>query len=156
MSTARPGRRPKGQGPAITPAPGAVGTGFVDPYDPRFPSGDGKPMADNTTQFRWIVIIKESLEAFFADRDDVFVAGDLLWYVDESNPKTCTAPDVLVAFGGPRGDRRSYRQWLEGTPPHVVFEVHSHTKTPKRMREKLEFYERHGVEEYYYYDPEGG
>ena len=147
MSTAR---RPK----ASATVTGAVGTGFIDPDDPRFPTSDGKPMADSTTQFRWIVIIKEGLDALYADRDDVFVAGDLLWYVDRNDPRICTAPDVLVAFGRPRGDRRSYKQWFEETPPHVVFEVHSHTNTAKRMREKLDFYDRYGVEEYYYYDPE--
>nr|WP_219730039.1 hypothetical protein [Sodalinema gerasimenkoae] len=35
-------------------------------------------MADNTLQFRWIVIIKENLDLIFADDPDVFVAGDLL------------------------------------------------------------------------------
>ena len=148
MSTAR---RPK----ASATTTRAVGTGYIDPDDPRFPTSDGKPMADSTTQFRWIVIIKEGLDALYADRDDVFVAGDLLWYVDRNDPRICTAPDVLVAFGRPRGDRRSYKQWFEETPPHVVFEVHSHTNTAKRMREKLDFYDRYGVEEYYYYDPEG-
>lgn len=39
---------------------------------------DGKPMADNTEQYRWIVLIKENLEILFASIADVFVAGDLL------------------------------------------------------------------------------
>jgi hypothetical protein len=30
-----------------------------------FPDSDGKPMADNTEQYRWIVIIKENLEILF-------------------------------------------------------------------------------------------
>jgi Uma2 family endonuclease len=45
-----------------------------------YPDSDGKPMADNTKQFRWIVVIKENLEWLFADHPDVFIAGDLLWY----------------------------------------------------------------------------
>ena len=71
-----------------------------------YPESDGKPMADNTKQFRWIVTIKEGLEALFAERDDVFVAGDLLWYPVEGHPEICQAPDVMVAFGRPKGDRR--------------------------------------------------
>ena len=50
-----------------------------------YPESDGKPMADNTEQFNWIVKIKEGLEAMFADRPDVFVAGDLLWYPVEGD-----------------------------------------------------------------------
>jgi hypothetical protein len=38
---------------------------------------DGKPMADTTLHFRWIVTIEEGLERLFHDRADVFVAGDL-------------------------------------------------------------------------------
>jgi Uma2 family endonuclease len=45
-----------------------------------YPESDGKPMADNTKQFRWIVVIEQNLERLFADRPDVFIAGDLLWY----------------------------------------------------------------------------
>ena len=32
-----------------------------------YPDSDGQPMADNTQQFRWIVLIKENLELIFAD-----------------------------------------------------------------------------------------
>ena len=45
-----------------------------------YPSSDGKPMADNTQQYRWIVLIKENLELILAAVDTVFVAADLLWY----------------------------------------------------------------------------
>jgi hypothetical protein len=30
--------------------------------DQLYPSSDGKPMADNTQQYRWLVLIKENLE----------------------------------------------------------------------------------------------
>ncbi|HAA30945.1 MAG TPA: hypothetical protein DCE56_28640, partial [Cyanobacteria bacterium UBA8553] len=76
-----------------------------------YPDSDGQPMADNTKQFRWIVVIKENLEILFADVADVFIAGDLLWYPIEGDNKTCQAPDALIAFGRPKGDRGSYKQW---------------------------------------------
>ena len=44
----------------------------------------GQPIAENTLQFTWIVTIKEGLEAQFSNDADVFVAGDLLWYLDLS------------------------------------------------------------------------
>ncbi|MGE3820056.1 MAG: Uma2 family endonuclease [Isosphaeraceae bacterium] len=120
-----------------------------------YPDSDGRPMAENTLQFQWIVTIKEGLEALFADRPDVFVAGDLLWYPVEGEPKTRAAPDALVAFGRPKGYRGSYKQWEEGCiPPQVVFEVLSPGNSPDEMNRKRDFYQRHGVEEYYLYDPD--
>jgi Uma2 family endonuclease len=120
-----------------------------------YPDSDGQPMAENTLQFDWIVRIKEGLDALFRDRDDVFVAGDLLWYPVEGDPVTRIAPDALVAFGRPKGYRGSYRQWDEGgIAPQVVFEVLSPGNRASEMARKHAFYERFGVEEYYLYDPD--
>ncbi|NBD15193.1 MAG: Uma2 family endonuclease [Cyanobacteria bacterium] len=120
-----------------------------------YPDSDGQPMAENTQQFRWIVVIKENLELLFADKEEVFVAGDLLWYPIEGDNKTRRAPDAMVVFGRPKGDRGSYKQWEEDNiAPQVVFEVLSPGNRLTEMMQKLEFYERFGVEEYYLYDPE--
>lgn len=131
------------------------------PLDWLYPASDGKPMADNTEQYRWIVLIKENLEILFAGTPDVFVAADLLWYpVPVDNPPApCQAPDVMVVFGRPKGKRQSYLQWQEGdVPPQVVFEILSQSnRTPKGRREmehKFSFYQQYGVEEYYLYDPD--
>jgi Uma2 family endonuclease len=129
----------------------------LKPYEPKYPDSDGKPMSDNTLQFKWIVTIKEGLEALFRDDPGVFVAGDLLWYPVLGDPKIRTGPDVLVAFGRPKGYRGSYKQWEEaGVAPHVVFEVLSPGNRKAELRRKFEFYEAYGVEEYYVYDPDRG
>ena len=121
----------------------------------QYPDSDGQPMADNTKQFRWIVVIKENLERLFASDPNVFVAGDLLWYPVEGEPKVRMAPDALVVFGRPKGDRGSYQQWKENnTAPQVVFEILSPGNRPGEMLRKLNFYQRYGVEEYYIYDPD--
>ena len=121
-----------------------------------YPDSDGQPMADNTKQFRSIVVIKENLELLFAAIADVFVAGDLLWYPIQGDNKTRQAPDAMVVFGRPKGDRGSYKQWEEDNiPPQVVFEILSPGNRLKGMAQKLKFYERYGVEEYYIYDPDG-
>lgn len=118
-----------------------------------YPDSDGQPMADNTKQFRWIVTIQENLELLFRDRPDVFVAGDLLWYPVEGDNTLRQAPDALVVFGRPKGDRGSYQQWKEGNiPPQVVFEILSPGNRPAEMLRKFKFYERYGVQEYYLYD----
>ena len=120
-----------------------------------YPDSDGKPMADNTKQFRWIVVIEQNLEWLFADNADVFVAGDLLWYPVEGNNRLSTAPDTMVVFGRPKGDRGSYQQWREeNIPPQVVFEILSPGNTTREMNRNLLFYSTYGVEEYYLYDPD--
>lgn len=122
-----------------------------------YPDSDGQPMAENTLQFEWIVIVKENLELLFGDRPDVFVAGDLLWYPVEGNNKIRRAPDALVALGRPKGYRGSYKQWEEdGIAPQVVFEILSPGNRLSEMAQKFDFYQRYGVQEYYVYDPERG
>ncbi|MGO9470503.1 MAG: Uma2 family endonuclease [Isosphaeraceae bacterium] len=123
----------------------------------EYPDDDGKPMSENTLQYRWIVTIKEGIEAQFDGEPEVFVAADLLWYPVEGSNDIRNAPDVMVAFGRPKRDRSSYLQWEEGgVAPQVVFEIRSPGNRPHEMEEKLQFYERHGVEEYYVYDPANG
>lgn len=122
-----------------------------------YPEDDGKPMAENTLQFRWIVTIQGGLDALFANRPDIFVAGDLLWYPVEGNNKIRTAPDAMVVIGRPKGDRGSYRQWEEANlAPQVVFEVLSPGNRGGELMRKFQFYEQYGVVEYYTYDPDSG
>ncbi|OCQ90590.1 hypothetical protein BCD64_28420 [Nostoc sp. MBR 210] len=120
-----------------------------------YPETDGQPMAENTKQYRLIVTIQGGLDTLFQDEPNVFVAGDLFWYPVEGNNLNRRAPDVMVVFGRPKGDRGSYLQWQEGNiPPQVVFEILSPSNTAKEMIAKYKFYDRYGVEEYYIYDPE--
>jgi Uma2 family endonuclease len=132
---------------------------FTD--DHLYPESDGQPMSESTEQYRWIVMVKENLEILFADRPDVFIAADLFWYPAQVDipPAPRQAPDVMVAFGRPKGQRRSYRQWEEDqVAPQVAFEILSASnKTRKGMEAmdfKFQFYQRYGVEEYYIYDPD--
>jgi Uma2 family endonuclease len=120
-----------------------------------YPDSDGKPMAENTLQYQWIVKITGGLEYLFADDPNVFVAGDLFWYPVMGQPGICLAPDTMVAFGRPKGHRGSYQQWQEGgIAPQVVFEVLSPGNRFGEMSAKFDFYRRYGVEEYYLYDPD--
>ncbi|MBD2578155.1 Uma2 family endonuclease [Oscillatoria sp. FACHB-1406] len=125
------------------------------PVDINYPDSDGKPMSDNTKQFRWITVIYYNLDWLFSQDENVFVAGDLLWYPVEGNNKLRQAPDVMVAFGVKKGDRGSYMQWKEGgIAPQVVFEILSPGNRLTPMNQKQVFYNRYGVEEYYVYDPD--
>ncbi|MBD2329753.1 Uma2 family endonuclease [Alkalinema sp. FACHB-956] len=132
-------------------------TSPTEPDSVIYPDSDGQPMADNTKQFEWIVLLKKNLDILFAEDANVFVAGDLLWYPLQGRNQRRTAPDVMVVFGRPKGERGSYKQWEEDNiAPQVVFEILSPSNTIEEMERKLLFYDRYGVEEYYIYDPETG
>ncbi len=129
--------------------------GIIQPKPIEYPDSDGQPMADNTKQFQWIQILQSNLAAIFAHDPQVFVAGDLLWYPVEGNNTLRQAPDVMVVFGVPKGDRGSYQQWREGNiAPQVVFEILSPGNRFGEMVKKQAFYDTYGVEEYYVYDPD--
>ena len=87
----------------------------------EIPDCDGQPSVGQHAQFKWIVTIKAGLETLFRYNPDVFVVGDLLWYAEEGKPKVRTAPDAMVAFGRPKGNRGSYKQWVEGGIPRRSF-----------------------------------
>lgn len=119
-----------------------------------YPTSDGRPKADSTLQFAWMVHFYNNLSLLLHHRT-AFLAIDLLWYPVEGGPRIVTAPDVLVALGRPEGHRGSYQQWKEDNqPPQVVIEVLSPSNTPMEMMGKIAFYDRHGVEECLVIDPD--
>jgi Uma2 family endonuclease len=121
----------------------------------EYPDSDGEPMAENTLQYEWITTIKGGLDILFQHDPDFFVAGDLVWYPVEGDNTTRLGPDVLVALGRPKGHRGSYMQWREaGVAPQVVFEILSPGNRAGELARKFRFYETHGVEEYYVYNPD--
>ncbi len=123
----------------------------------HYPSDDGEPVGNDTLHFEWILFVFDAVRQAFGNREDVFVACDLLWYPVEGRPDITRAPDVLVVFGRPKGHRPSWKQWEEnGTPPQFVVEVASRSNTEEEFREKLAFYDEHGVTEYMVYDPPRG
>jgi Uma2 family endonuclease len=128
---------------------------YIDPNTGEiiYPESDGEPMAESTTHFQWITTIQGGLDSLFANKTDVFVAGDLFWYPVEGKPYIKVAPDIMVAFGRPKGHRSSYEQWNEGNiPPQVVIEILSKGNLAGDMIDKFIFYQKHGVQEYYIYD----
>lgn len=127
-------------------------TVVVSPEDVFYPESDRKPIAETDLQYQWIVTIKENLDTLLTD---AYVGADLFWYPVQGNPREVLAPDTMVAFGRPKGPRGSYKQWEEDDiAPRVVFEILSPSNTPAEMARKRKFYRRHGVEEYYEFDPE--
>ena len=119
-----------------------------------YPESDGQPLGESTLQVHWIVMIFTNLVDRYSQDDHVFVAADLFWYPVERKPKIVTAPDVMVAFDRPKGHRSSYLQWQEESiPPAVAFEIISPSNRDGEMEAKLNFYQQHGIKEYYIYNP---
>ena len=124
-------------------------TGVDDVF---YPCSDGRPMADNTWQAQAIIHAASDLAVALPEP---FVAADILVYPERGNPKNCTAPDVLVAFGVGRHHRMHYRVWTEGKPPDWVLEVASPSTALADLDEKRRKYAAMGVPEYWLFDPRG-
>lgn len=128
-------------------------TNTISKLETIYPSSDGQLMAESTEHYQWIVTITGGLEALFKNDENVFVAGDLLWYPVEGKSDIRRAPDAMVVFDRPKGARGSYIQHLEsGIAPQVVFEILSRGNRILEMSRKFDFYQTYGVEEYYVYD----
>ena len=122
-----------------------------------YPDSDGKPMAGNMTQHRWMTLIFGNLERLYKDDPNVLVCTDLLWYPVQGARDFSLAPDIMAVFGRPKWERRSYKQWEEGgIAPQVVFEIVSESNSIHEMFTKVAHYGVHGVEECYIYDPDSG
>ena len=128
---------------------------IVPPVALEYPSGDGKPMAENDAQLAAILYGIGALRVYYQDRDDVYVSGDLLMYYEEGNPKVSVAPDVFVVFGVEDRVRMTYKVWEEGKGPDFVLEVGSKSTWREDLGPKREVYARLGVKEYWQYDPTG-
>ncbi len=114
-----------------------MSTATIPELDVVYPESDGKPMADNTLQWQWRAMIVEEPREQYAGQA-VLVAGDLLWYPSEGEPRIHAAPDAMVAFGRPDGHRSSYLQWKEADiAPQVVFEVLSPSNSDEELDDKL-------------------
>ena len=128
---------------------------ILPPAAIEYPSGDGKPMAENDAQLAAIHYGIGALRVYYQTRADVYVSGDLLMYYVEGNPRVSVAPDVFVAFGVEDRVRMNYKVWEEGKAPDFVLEVASKSTWRGDLGPKRNIYARLGVKEYWMYDPTG-
>jgi len=117
-----------------------------------YPESDGQPMAETTLHRRVMSDIIEGLERRYAGVPDVWVGGNLFLYYEKGDPRKCVAPDVLLARGVAKWDRRIFRLWEE-TAPALVFEITSKKTADEDEDFKPKLYERLGVAELVLFDP---
>ena len=122
------------------------------PAEDMYPETDGRPMGETDLHQWWMWKIKWILKYRYRDQK-VYVASDLLLYYHEGAPARYVVPDVFVTFNCDPSMRRVYKTWVDGGPPHCVFEVTS--KSTRREDElfKPTTYRNLGVGEYILYDP---
>lgn len=60
----------------------------------EYPDSDGRPMAESDIHRREMVYLIQALQRRYGEDPDVYVAGNLLIYYVEGDPRFSVAPDV--------------------------------------------------------------
>jgi Uma2 family endonuclease len=126
----------------------------LDAESRRYPTSDGKPIAESDIHRQVMADLIEVLQARYADDPQVYVSGDLLLFYEEGNKRRHVAPDVFVVFGVVKRPRLNYPLWSEGKGPDVVIEVTSKTTRREDQTKKRTLYQDvPRVPEYFQIDP---
>ena len=120
-----------------------------------YPESDGQPMAESDFHLKEMIYLLDALQVRFHSVPDVYVAGNMFLYYAEGFPKKCVAPDIFVVKGVPKGNRGSYKLWVEGAAPVFVVEVTSESTCNEDLGRKKDVYQMLGIKEYFLHDPLG-
>ena len=130
--------------PAPAPAFGAL----------DYPSCDGEPASESDWHFRLLRESTTRLDYRYADDPNVYASGNLLVYYQEGDPRLRLAPDCFVVSGVPKGDRETFKTWVEQAYPAVVFEFTSASTRELDTVTKFAVYQDvWKVDEYFLFDP---
>jgi len=121
----------------------------------EYPDSDGEPMAETGIHVLQIFYLYFALRWWFRAEPQINISANLFLYHREGRPKKRLAPDVFVALGVPKHERRSYKIWKERQVPQVIFEVTSPRTREADLGRKRLIYADIGVAEYYLFDPFG-
>jgi Uma2 family endonuclease len=122
----------------------------------EYATSDGKPMAETLWHRIVMMALIQMLDRWFADRREVYVAGNMLVYYVPGNKRKHVSPDVFVVFGVPKKLRGCFLVWEEGKAPTVVIEVTSKTTKQEGLKTKMALYQDVlKVKEYFLFDPLG-
>jgi Uma2 family endonuclease len=119
----------------------------------EYPESDGRPLGETDIHRQEILDAIAALTEYYRLESQTYVAGNLMFYYEEGNPRASLSPDVFVVRGIPKGLRRTYKLWEEGRAPDMVIEVTSRSTRREDMQHKRNLYARIGVQEYFLYDP---
>ena len=119
-----------------------------------YPESDGEPMAETPRHQQVMIDCMDILRSHFHGIPDVYVAGNMLLYYEEGNPRKSVSPDVFMVRGLSKKELRTYKTWEQPATLDFVLEVASPSTYTRDFNEKMEIYAKIlRVKEYYIYDP---
>ena len=118
-----------------------------------YPESDGKPMAETPLHGNLMIDLSFAIGRHFLNDPLTYVARNMFLYYVEGQPKKVIAPDVYFVRGVEKHLRETYKLWVEGVAPQVVFEISSRSTMREDLHKKPRIYELIGVQEYYLFDP---
>jgi Uma2 family endonuclease len=117
-----------------------------------------EPNLETDFHRRQIDLLIRLLEAWWHDRTDFYISGNLTVYYNEQQLRNrdFRGPDVFVVLGAEKRDRRSWSIWYEGGKyPNIVIELLSDSTAKVDKTTKKDLYQDvWRVPEYYYFHPE--
>jgi Uma2 family endonuclease len=128
--------------------------------DVIFPPGElysNEPPLETELHLRQIILLLESLEWLWRDRQDFYVAGNLTIYYSPRQRKSehFRGPDFFVVLDTERKTRKSWVVWDEdGKYPNVIIEILSPktADTDKGFKKKL-YQDTFRTPDYFWFDP---
>lgn len=125
-----------------------------------FPKSDllsDEPPMDTELHLRQLMLLIQSLELLWKDRQDFYAFGNLTIYYSPNQRKSeyFRGPDFFVVLGVARKPRKSWVVWEEdGKYPHVIIEILSDSTAETDRGLKKEIYqETFRTPNYFWFDP---
>jgi Uma2 family endonuclease len=125
-----------------------------------FPKSDllsDEPPMETELHLRQLMLLIQSLELLWKDRQDFYAFGNLTIYYSPNQRKSeyFRGPDFFVVLGVARKPRKSWVVWEEeGKYPHVIIEILSDSTAETDRGLKKEIYqETFRTPNYFWFDP---
>ena len=152
---------PKQNSPEVEEQTSSGGTWREQRGDVIFPPGDlysDEPPLETELHLRQIIILLQSLEWLWKDRNDFYSAGNLTIYYSPKQKKSedFRGPDFFVVLGAERKTRKSWVVWEEnGQYPHVIVEILSSSTAniDKDFKKRL-YQNTFRTPDYFWFDPD--
>ena len=125
-----------------------------------FPKSDllsDEPPMETELHLRQLMLLIQSLELLWKDRQDFYAFGNLTIYYSPNQRKSeyFRGPDFFVVLGVARKPRKSWVVWEEdGKYPHVIIDILSDSTAETDRGLKKEIYqETFRTPNYFWFDP---
>lgn len=116
-----------------------------------------EPPMETELHLRQLMLLIQSLELLWKDRQDFYAFGNLTIYYspNQRQSKYFRGPDFFVVLGVARKPRKSWVVWEEeGKYPHVIIEILSDSTAETDRGLKKEIYqETFRTPNYFWFDP---